>query len=62
MVALTLILHIFIGSTLAGAMVIGVLAAGYDTALMIFGAAAAGFVLGFPVSWMVTRRIAGKLR
>lgn len=54
---ITLFLHIFIGSTLAGAGVIAALSLGYDGVRHILSAAAVGFVLGVPISWYVARRI-----
>lgn len=57
MLPLTLILHIFIGSTLAGSAVIAALAAGYGTLTPILIAAAMGFVLSFPLSWYVARQL-----
>ncbi len=58
MFALFLILHIFIGSTLAGSAVVAALALGHDTLVPILISAAAGFVAAFPVSWVVARKIA----
>lgn len=60
MLPLTLILHIFIGSTLAGSAVIAALASGYDTLQPILIAAAVGFVASIPVSWYVARQISAK--
>lgn len=54
---LILILHIFIGSTLAGSAVIAALTLGYDTLTPILITAALGFVAAFPVSYAVARRI-----
>lgn len=54
---LFLILHIFLGSTLAGAGVIAALTMGYVTAQAILLAAAIGFVAAFPVSWVVAKRL-----
>jgi predicted PurR-regulated permease PerM len=51
------ILHLFIGSTLAGSAVIAALATGYDTLTPILIAAAAGFVVAFPVSWVVSKKL-----
>lgn len=60
MLALTLILHIFIGSTLAGSAVIAALALGYDTLQPILIFAALGFVASIPVSWLVARQLSTK--
>lgn len=54
---LILILHIFIGSTLAGSAVVAALTMGYDTLNAILIMAALGFVAAFPVSWFVVKRI-----
>ena len=51
------VLHLFIGSTLAGSAVIAALATGYDTLTPILIAAAAGFVAAFPVSWIVAKKL-----
>jgi len=57
MYRLALILHIFIGSTLAGCAVIAVLVAGFTTLTPILLSAALGFVAGFPVSWIVAQKL-----
>lgn len=54
---LFLILHIFIGSTLAGVGVIVALTMGFVTAQAILLTAAIGFVAAFPVSWLVAQRL-----
>lgn len=59
---LALILHIFIGSTLAGSAVIASLSMGYDTLTPILIAAAIGFVGAFPLSWYVVKQITGAAR
>lgn len=57
---LTLILHIFLGSTLAGSAVIAVLAMGYTSSwTTILIAAIAWFVAAFPVSYLVARKLEG---
>ena len=60
MLPLTLILHIFIGSTLSGSAVIAALASGYDSLTPILIAATAGFVASVPLSWYVARRLTQK--
>ncbi|HGG64475.1 MAG TPA: CTP synthetase [Rhodobacteraceae bacterium] len=57
MVRLTLVLYSFISSTLAGILIIAVLAAGYGTLMPIIYAAIAGFVVALPVSWVVAKKI-----
>lgn len=56
---LTLILHLFIGSTLAGIGVIAVLTAGFGTLMPILWAALAGFIIAIPVSILVSRALKG---
>lgn len=57
MVSLMLILHIFIGSTLAGSFVIAALTMGYDSVTTILVAAVVGFFAAFPISWMVAKQL-----
>lgn len=57
MLRLGFILHLFIGSTLAGSAVIGSLVLGHDTMTPILIAAAIGFVAAFPVTYLVTRKL-----
>jgi len=57
MLRLGFILHLFIGSTLAGIGVIAALVAGYDTLYPILIAAVGGFLIAFPVTWLVTRKL-----
>jgi predicted PurR-regulated permease PerM len=57
MLRLGFILHLFIGSTLAGVGVIAALATGYDTLYPILIAALIGFLAAFPVTWVVTRKL-----
>jgi len=55
MLRLGFILHLFIGSTLAGSAVIAALVMGRDTLTPILIAAALGFVAAFPVTYVVTK-------
>ena len=57
MLPLILILHLFLGSTLAGVAVIAVLTAGYGTLTPIVSAAALGFLAAFPVSRSIAKRL-----
>lgn len=57
MLRLASMLYSIIGSTLAGAGVIAVLASGYDTLSPILIAAAAGAVVAVPVTLMVAKKI-----
>ncbi|MES0826062.1 CTP synthetase [Ruegeria sp. SCP11] len=54
---LTLIIHIFLGSTLAGSAVIAVLVMGHASWTTLLIAAVAGFVAAFPVSFLVARKL-----
>lgn len=57
MLRLSLILHLFIGSTLAGSAVIAALVMGQDTLKPILIAAALGFFAAFPVSYLVAKKL-----
>lgn len=57
MFRLASILYSLISTSLAGAGVIAVLAAGYGTLMPILFAAAAGFVVAVPVSWYVAKQL-----
>lgn len=57
MLQLALIIHIFIGSTLAGAGVILALTLGANSALPLIASALIGFLIAFPVSWVVAKKI-----
>ncbi|MEO1138706.1 MAG: CTP synthetase [Pseudomonadota bacterium] len=57
MIWLVAILHVFVGSTLAGFLVIATLAAGYGTLQPILISAAVGFVLALPVSWIIAKKL-----
>lgn len=59
MLPLALLIHIFVGSTLAGSAVIAVLTLGYGTLTPILVAAVAGFVAGVPASWVIAKKLAG---
>nr|WP_272490903.1 CTP synthetase [Mesobacterium pallidum] len=54
---LALLLHIFIGATLAGTGVIVALVIGKDTLAPILVAALLGFVLSIPASFLVAKRL-----
>ena len=59
MLGLFLIVHIFIGATLAGGAVVAALSLGLDTLQPLLMAALAGFVVSIPVSWAIARQIGG---
>ena len=54
---LLLIVHLFLGSTLAGTAVIVALTMGWDTLQPILLAALIGWVVSLPVTWYVARAI-----
>ena len=57
MMRLASILYSLISTTLAGSFVIAALVTGYDTLQPILVAAAAGFIVALPVSWVVAKQI-----
>lgn len=59
MVRLTMVLFSIISTSLMGVGVIIALTTGYTTLTPILVAAAVGFVLGLPVSWLVAKQIIG---
>jgi hypothetical protein len=59
MVPLMLIIHIFLGSTIAGSFIIVALVLGYDTTTPIVVAGLAGFIASLPASYLIARRLAG---
>jgi len=54
---LSLILHLFIGSTIAGRAMIAALTMGYDTLMPVMWSAIAGFVLSFPLSYLIAKKL-----
>lgn len=57
MLGLTLIVHIFLGSTIAGSAIVAALTLGFDRATPIIAAGIAGFVISFPASWYIAKSI-----
>lgn len=57
MMRLASILYSLISTTLAGSFIVVSLVAGYTTLLPILVAAAVGFALALPVSWVVARQL-----
>lgn len=51
------ILHLFIGSTLAGSAIVAGLVMGYDDMNGVLIAAAIGFIVSFPVTWLIARQL-----
>jgi predicted PurR-regulated permease PerM len=58
MLRLALVLFSIISTALMGSAIIVALTIGQDTLIPILAAAAIGFVLAIPVSWMVARQLA----
>ena len=54
---LTFFVHIVVGSTLAGSLVIVALTAGYYEGRAIIAAAVVGYVVSIPLSWFIARAI-----
>ena len=57
MIPLFLVVHIFVGSTIAGGAVIAALSLGYDTLQPLLVAALVGFLVSIPVSWIVAAKM-----
>lgn len=57
MVPLFLIVHIFLGATLAGSAVIVALTLGMTTAKALIAAVVIGWLVSVPASWIVARKI-----
>lgn len=57
MLRLASILFTLVASAFAGAGVIAVLSMGYVTVPAILSAAASGFVLAIPATWLIARRL-----
>lgn len=58
MLWLTLIIHVFLGSTIAGSAVILALVLGMTTTQPIVAAAILGFLAAIPASWLLAKRLA----
>ncbi|QGX99161.1 CTP synthetase [Roseovarius faecimaris] len=57
MVRLSLILHLFIGSTLGGMGIVAALVLGYGTLFPILAGGLAGFLAAFPVSYVIAKKL-----
>ncbi|WP_413718433.1 CTP synthetase [Silicimonas sp. MF1-12-2] len=55
---LFLLVHLFVGSAVAGVAIVAALVMGFDTLWPLLIAAMLGVVLSFPASWLVARRLA----
>ena len=58
MFRLASLLFSIIGTTLAGSAIVVALTMGYDTLVPVVTAAAIGFAVALPVTWIVARKIA----
>ncbi|MCZ0812965.1 CTP synthetase [Roseovarius sp. EGI FJ00037] len=56
---LVFILHLFIGTTLAGVGIVVVLVIGFQSPWALAGAVVAGLLLAFPLAWVVARALMG---
>ena len=59
MLRLALILHIFIGATLGGVLLVVALVAGFDGLWPLLGAMLAGFVITIPIAGHIAKRLIG---
>lgn len=59
MLRLALILHAIAATVLMGIGITAVLAAGMVTGMSILVAAAGGFLLAIPLSWLIARKMVG---
>jgi hypothetical protein len=57
---LLLVLHLFIGASLAGVFIVAALVAGQGQAGVLLGAVLAGFALAFPLARAVARAMTGE--
>ena len=57
MFRLAFTLHFVIGATLAGVGVIAALVTGQDTLQPILIAAALGYLISFPISWVISKKL-----
>ncbi|MGV6849622.1 MAG: CTP synthetase [Marinibacterium sp.] len=57
MLPLALVIHVFLGATTAGTLIIGALLLGFESAGPIIALAVVGLILAFPISWLIARSI-----
>lgn len=57
MLRLALVLHVILGTTLAGSAVVVALTMGYDTLNPILIAALIGYLVSYPISWIAAKAI-----
>ncbi len=59
MLRLALILHIFIGATLGGVLLVAALVTGFEGLWPLLGAMFAGFVIAIPIAGQIAKRLMG---
>lgn len=57
MMRLAFIVHLFVGTTLAGSAMVFALTMGWDTMKPVIIAALIGWLISLPVSWLLARKI-----
>ncbi len=57
MLRLFSLLYAVIGTTMAGIVMIVALATGYDTLQYVVSAVVVGFLVGVPVTWLITKKL-----
>lgn len=57
MFRLSMILHLFVGSTIAGSAIVAALVAGMDGYRLISMIAVIGFLVSFPVSYVIAKKL-----
>ena len=62
MLFLTLAIHIFVGTTLAGSASIAALTLGFDTAPALVISGAVGFLAALPLSWYIAKEIQTRVK
>ncbi len=55
MLRITLILHLVVGTALAGSLIIAGLVMGLDALWPILGLGIVGYIVAVPVSWLIAR-------
>jgi len=62
MLFLSLAIHIFVGTTLAGSAIIAALTLGIDTVQPLGISGAVGFLVAFPLSWYIAKEIQTRVK
>jgi len=62
MLFLSLAIHIFVGTTLAGSAIIAALTLGFDTVQPLVISGAVGFLAAFPRSWCLAKEIQTRVK